>query len=59
VQLLWKKYVDADWTDITNYLRQLKEQETDQKVSKVLIADIRHISDQVNFEILPADLLTR
>ena len=45
MQLLWKKYVDADWTDITNYLRQLKEQETDQKVSKVLIADIRHISD--------------
>ena len=57
MQLLWAKYIEADQGDIANYLRQLKEQESDQKVQKVLIADIRHISDQVNFEILPSSLL--
>lgn len=59
MQLLWKKYVQVDGAEISNYLQQLKEQDTDQKVSKVLVADIRHISDQVHFEILPTELLAR
>ena len=57
--ILWRNYVASEAKEIRDYLVQLREQDTDQREAKVLINDIRRLSDYTNFEIFPAELLGR
>lgn len=53
IQMLWAKYTSADSASIASYLKQLDESGH----RELLLSDIRDVSDQTQFDVLPADRL--
>ena len=53
IQILWSRYTSVDKGSIASYMQQLESSGH----KELLLSDIRDVSDQTNFEVLPADRL--
>ena len=53
IQMLWAKYTSTDKASINTYLKQLDESGH----RELLLSDIRDVSEQTGFDVLPADRL--
>ena len=51
--MLWAKYTSTDKASINTYLKQLDESGH----RELLLSDIRDVSEQTGFDVLPADRL--
>ena len=57
IQLMWRKYIDAEGDYIANYLSELINVEGKQSEACILLKDILVLSNRLNFEILRPELL--
>ena len=51
IQILWTRYTEVDKLSVAQYLSTLDESGH----KELLLSDIRDVSDQTNFDVLPAD----